>query len=111
MVVEPGRLGSEEVADGGALRERPMEAQPFPEVDGVELERPHGILEQPFDQRLRLVASGAVQHGAGEWAFPWLPRREEALDVFQGGLRLLALELGRKVPYQAHDEAVLRAAR
>jgi hypothetical protein len=40
MVVEPGRLGSEEVADRGALRERPMEAQPFPEVDGVELERP-----------------------------------------------------------------------
>jgi hypothetical protein len=40
MVVEPGRLGSEEVADRGALRERPMEAQPFREVDGVELERP-----------------------------------------------------------------------
>ena len=95
------RAGTSRLRRGGRQRRPPRAPDGGPAVPRgrrCRARAPHGILEQPFDQRLRLVASGAVQHGAGGWAFPWLPRREEALDVFLGGLRLLALELGRKVP-------------
>jgi hypothetical protein len=58
------RAGTSRLRRGGrgALRERPIEAQPFPEVDGVELERP-----------------AASWNSRSTSAFVWSPRERSSM--------------------------------
>jgi hypothetical protein len=53
----PGKLRG-----GGraAVGQRPVQAEPLAEVDGVQLQRPEGVLEQPLDQRAGRVGRNAA---------------------------------------------------